>query len=273
MENDNVNPNCRKKGLGDDLRQSYMVMKNELVKFFRGRKILLFLVLIGLVLGLLTFLPYLLGHSLPKDKNALSALYITFIQIVTLLSVTLFTSTQIVSEFEERTALILFTRPIRKTSIFLGKMAASLLMGALFVSIYYAASCLVSLVIAGGIGGGMLKSYGLALLFVFTLSGMSMAVSSITKKASTSAMLTFFVIVLISPVVANILSSSGIASWWTLENLGDSISNVLDGYAVAMASMSMETSVIDAGRSAGMMVVWGLVYSAIALAVFKKRDF
>jgi len=104
-------------GISTYLKQSYVVMKNEIVKFTRGKKMLLFTALIFLVLILLTAVPYLLGDGLTDNATELAASYSSFVALIVLLFATLFASTSLVSEFEERTALILFTRPVKKSSI------------------------------------------------------------------------------------------------------------------------------------------------------------
>lgn len=260
-------------GIRDDLRQSIVVMKNELVKFVRGRKILLFLALLALVLGLLTLLPYALGNGLPKDKNTLSVMYLSFVSLIILLSATLFTSTQIVSEFEERTALILFTRPIKRSSIFIGKLLASLIMGAAFLGIYYVATCVVSLAVAGGIDVGIAKSFGIAMLYTFATSGVAIMLGTITKKASTATMLTFFMLMLIFPIVSSVLGASGVDTWWTLDSLSNTITGVLDGYISSRAMIGITVTPIDVGRAVAALAVWGIAFSAVAYALFRKRDF
>lgn len=271
--------NSGKKGIGDDLRQSFAVMKNELVKFFRGKKLLLFSALTVFVLCIITFLPYALGHSLPGDRNELSVRYISFVTIVIMLMAILFPSTQLVSEFEERTALILFTRPIKKISIFIGKMWASLLVGGMFVTVYYAVTCIVSLIVAGGIGGHMAESYGLALLYVGSMSGLAFLISSITKKASTSTMLTFFVTLLLAPIISGVLSTYNIETWWNITDVDDAIYGVLDGYLAHMTGMMSSMGMpftpepVDIGRSACTMVAWFVSTSVLAFIMFRKRDF
>ena len=58
-ETQNANNYIRMRGgVSTYLKQSYVVMKNEIVKFTRGKKMLLFTALIFLVLILLTAVPY-----------------------------------------------------------------------------------------------------------------------------------------------------------------------------------------------------------------------
>ena len=114
----------------DDFRQMGVIAQNELRKFIRGRKILLYVLLIGLIvslnIGFLVYYPDVLESltgTIDKQDMMLS-MYGGSLPFLILIGAVLFASYTIVSEFEERTYLLLFTRPIKKTSIFVGKFLA-----------------------------------------------------------------------------------------------------------------------------------------------------
>lgn len=135
-----------------------------------------------LVLALLTGMPYLFGGELPDTTTTLSSYYASFVVILVLLFATLFSSTSLVSEFEERTALILFTRPIKKSSILLGKLMASMVVGIIAVGIYYLVTAIISFIVAGGVASDLFVSFGLAVLYLFCMSGIALLISSVMKK-------------------------------------------------------------------------------------------
>ncbi|MFA5452261.1 MAG: ABC transporter permease subunit [Candidatus Methanomethylophilaceae archaeon] len=264
-----------KEGVADDLRQSYVVMKNEMTKFFRGKRMLLFLGLVVTVLLLITVLPYALGDGLSKDPKEIIQTYISFVYLLVLLAATLFASVTIVSEYEERTALILFTRPIKKSSIFLGKFSASLIIGIAFVGLYYLLVALISLIVAGGVDSEMAKSLLLAVMYVIGTFGVAILISSIMKKASTSTIITFVILLMILPIISAVIIVSLTPesidvftnpdvvfydAWWMLDQASNAIYGVL-------------STTVNVARESLVMVAWGLASTAVAFILFKRKEF
>ena len=67
-------------------RQGYVVMKNEIKKFFSGRRMFIFLAMVALILAILTVAPYLLGTELPDDPGRLSMGYIKMSPMIVLMA-------------------------------------------------------------------------------------------------------------------------------------------------------------------------------------------
>ena len=111
----------------DDLRQALIIGKYETIKFFSGKKIFVF----GGIVVALAILVGVLMHFFPDDmvttKNVTSQ-FVSFVTLLLLIGATMFSSVALVSEFEDRTAFTLFTKPVRKYSIFLGKFGAAYLL-------------------------------------------------------------------------------------------------------------------------------------------------
>lgn len=260
---DYINSPVRMKhNLGTYLKQAYIVMKNEMVKFTRGKKILVYGALMVLVLALLTGMPYLFGGELPDTTTTLSSYYASFVVILVLLFATLFSSTSLVSEFEERTALILFTRPIKKSSILLGKLMASMVVGIIAVGIYYLVTAIISFIVAGGVASDLFVSFGLAVLYLFCMSGIALLISSVMKKGSTAAIITFIIPLMIFSIISTILMMNDVATWWLPLDASNAILSLFD-----------PTVVTNVSQSAGVLAVWGFVTTIIAYLFFRKRNF
>ncbi len=256
--------NNRLNGLSDDLRQAFVVMKNEVTKYARGRKLLIFAALTALVLAVVTAALVIWGDGLGDSSANLGYLYVMIMSILVLIAVTLFASTALVSEFEERTALILFTKPIRKWTIFLGKFAASLLVTVGFVVIYYLIVIALSLIGPGYVDGAIFTSLGLAVCYTFGCAGIGFLISSVMKKASTSSILTFFTLaLLLDMLLAVVVIAAHIDNpWYVITYASGDILNVLN-----------PSEVVHVARSAAVMAVWGFATAAIAYLLFRKRDF
>lgn len=214
----------------ENMRQSAVVMRNEVLKFVNGKRMTLFLGLLGLILFVLTFAPYIVGDGLPDDPSQIAYSYLSMSTFVVLIASTLFASISIVSEFEERTALIVFTRPIRKSAIFIGKMLACLVVSFAFIALYYVFAALVSLVVAGGVDPDLFASMGMAFAYSFGTTGVALLVSSVMKRSNTSTILTFVVLLVILPAVSMVLAASDIDCWYMLDQAGNTITTVSEGY-------------------------------------------
>jgi ABC-type transport system involved in multi-copper enzyme maturation, permease component len=245
----------------DVTKKSAIVAKNEFTKYLRGKKLILCAGIMVLILGMISILPYVFGDGLPKESWELTYLFVFFADLIVILTATLFGSTTIVSEYEERTALITFTKPIRKISIFLGKFVAAAVVGILFTLIYYAATMAICYAVTGEIASATFNSMGLALLYVFATMGVAMLISSAMKKSSSATIMTFITLLLLMTVLSYALSSS-VETWWMLDQAKEMIMDVVEG----TETMSIMTAV-------GVMIAWGTVTSVLSYVLFKRRDF
>lgn len=232
MSNTDYKPGMGKVSItGDDLRQSLVIAKNEMRKFMRGRKIPLFILLVALFL-VLNIAPSLYWYqfgshlSTPEEIMLWNARYISFIALI---GAALFASFTIVSEFEERTYLLLFTRPVKKTTIFAGKFLACYAITLLVVLIYYGVSAVHSLVLEGAVTSKTFASIGMAMADIFAVSGLAVFFSTISKKGSISALMTFFLVLMIPSILSVILSvvQPGGDYWYLLNVAEGSISSVI----------------------------------------------
>ena len=129
------------------------------------------------------------------------------------------------SEYEERTALIIFTRPIRKVSIFGGKFMAAFLVNVAFTGLYYLVTAVVSLIVAHGIDPDLYTSFGLAVAFAFAVSGIAIFFSSFVKKASVATIFTFVTPLIVFPVVSMVIQMADMNVSWMLDQAAAAIAN------------------------------------------------
>ena len=205
-------------------RQAFVVMKNEIKKYFSGKRMYVFLALMGIIVFVIVFAPYMFGGKAnPVYFFMMSAL-------VVLMASTLFASISIVSEYEERTALIVFTRPIRKTSIFAGKALACIVLTVGFTALYYIIAAIVSLVVNGNVSTDLLTSFGLACAYAFGTIGIAMFVSSIMKKGSTATIITFVILAVIITAFSLVLNAANVNSTWMIDQAAGSIETCSQEY-------------------------------------------
>ena len=212
----------------ETFRQAYVVMKNEIKKYFSGKRMLLFLVLLGVILAILTSAPFLIGNDFSEGQ--MLTMYLSMAPLVVLMAVTLFASITIVSEYEERTALIVFTRPISKGSIFLGKLAASALVTVMFVALYYIYAIIMMAIYFGSVDSGVPTSFGLSCVYAIGCIGVAMLVSSIMKKSNTATILTFVILMIVVSAASMVLGIAGFDVSWMIDQASGSISTCSPGY-------------------------------------------
>jgi len=274
---------------GDDFRQIYVVAKNEITKFVRGKRFTLYVALILIIFALITVLPYLVGNDLGSTPGEVISRYVDSISFLVLLAATLFASITIVSEFEERTALILFTRPIKKTSIFIGKIIGCIVLETTMIVAFYAAMAVVVFVVGGSISAELMISLGMALLFVFAASSVAVLISSVMKKGSTCTILTFVLLLMIIPVITFTLGAAGIDTWFMLNTASESMATSIPEYVeinnagleeyadiFEQLGMNMERFILHAPdllKTSATMIAWGVGALILGWIAFIRREF
>ena len=248
----------------DDLRQAFIVSKYEVMKFISGKKILIFGILEALVLGLLAVVMFFFSNGEISTRGGLGS-YISFITLLMLVGATLFSSVTLVSEFEERTSLMLFTKPIRKSSIFIGKFLAAYFLNLFFVIIYYIVSAILVAIKTGGSDISLLPSLGYCAAYIFALTGIAILFSALMKKSSSASILTFVFILLVPSIITMVVvlatGSSDLSSYWyILDMASTSITYVIDG--------TVENGV----RDFFVMILWGLIPMIAAYFIFRRRE-
>ncbi len=262
----------------DDIRQAYVVAKNEIKKFMVGKKIILFGILVLVLEALNLIVPYVWGSGYSNSLEACSAL-LGNLNLFIIIAAILFTATSIVSEFEERTALVLFTKPIRKWSIFAGKLAASVAIMIAFMLAIYIYTAVVCLVACGDVPVELFTSLGLAICAAVATSGLAILLSSIAKKGSTASIMTLVIYLLVFSIIGALITQyAHIEVWWMLDEAISNISYCISGVPEIVSFdppiiVYHQVTDFELARSAAVMWVWGIVTSVAGYFLFSKRDF
>jgi ABC-2 type transport system permease protein len=249
-----------------DVKQVFAVMENEIVKFLRGKKIYIYLVIIGLLMALDVGISLAVENSagmklsLLKDGDAIAESLLGNLYLVLIIMATLFTAGAICSEFEERTALILLTKPIKRPTIVFGKFLASFAVGFATLLLYLIVAIVFKAIGNGHINGDLFAGMGVYLIYVMAISGVAMLVSAFAKKSSTSALLTLFMLLILPLILEAILGARDLDTWFLLGSLGGAGREVMMGGGQPF-------------RDVAAMIVWTVVTMAGSIFLFKKRQF
>ncbi len=245
----------------NDFVQIGVVAKNEIIKSVRGRKFLISTAIVFLVFLLITGLQMATnGWDDIKDIGQFMSVYFNMFPMVITLVVALLASVAIVSEFEERTALILLTKPIRRPTIVFGKFLASFAVGFATILLYLIVAIFFKAVGNGHIDGDLFAGMGVYLIYIMAITGVAMLVSAFAKKSSTSALLTLFMLLILPLILEAILGMKGLDTWFLLGSLGGAGADVISGGG-------------EPFRDIAAMLVWLIVTMAGSIVLFKKRQF
>lgn len=271
----------------DDMRQTVVIARNEVRKFLNSKRFAIYAAIMLLSMILITALPYVVGDGITGDKPIeVFYLYGNMAAMMAVLAATLFSSYAIVAEFEERTALILFTRPVRKISIFVGKMIACIAIEAIVLIAYFLLGLGVTYLKTHEQVPAFIPSLALALLYMLACSGIAMLVSSFAKKGGTAAVVTFIALMLIIPIVTSAMSTANIDTWFMLDTAGDAILTSMEEYVDMIngvmndieSGTGADLSIIklklaDPMKEALVLIVWGIGATIASWFAFKRREF
>src|SRR5438445_7262342 len=155
------------------LAQVITVASYEIRKYIRGRRLLGILILVGLILALFIGLPPALSIPYASTPNAFVSTFATFTGLLVVLSGALFAADALVSEHEKRTGYFLFPNPVRREVLVLGKIAASLIVSAAVLSLYYGGAALAALVVTKSLTLDLGLSYPYALEYIIAAVGVA----------------------------------------------------------------------------------------------------
>lgn len=211
-----------------DVYQTATVMRYELIKYLRGRRLLAIVLLTVLISAILLVVPPAVGSSCPNDPTQFALHMLGFlgtgstvsasisVPLLSVLSATFFGADAIVSEYESRTGYFLFTHPIRKTTIFTGKFLASALVSAATIGLFYVIAAASVQIVDGSVPMTIGVSYAYALAYLLAILAVAYFFSSVMPSSVYALVLTFFTFFLILPVIDAVASVAHFKPWFSV---------------------------------------------------------
>jgi len=280
MENANVVNNRER--LPSDLQQVMTVAKYDVLKHLRSKRLLGLLVLEGLLLGLTFGLPIALGADAAEDPTDYISAFIGWVDILIVLGATMFAGDAIVSEFQSRTGYLLFPNPVKRSTIFVGKYLSTLGIIVLMLVVYYGIAALLTFAMTGG--GTVLAVYSMLFAFAYgaAAAALGFLISSIFKGSTGSLILTFFTLLMILPLIAQLLPIGDIKPWFMLTFCGGVISTILiepyptdvmDSIPIGNGEFLNYWSYYpEVGLSLVVLAVYIAVCLGLGMYLFKRRE-
>jgi len=210
-----------------DIAQAVTVARYEVLKYLRGKKMLVVLLIMGLIFSLFLIIPPALGHDYPQDSNDFAMQFLGFAGLVIILCATFFASDALVSEFQQRTAFLILPNAIKRWVILAGKFIASVVASIIVIAIFYGSIAVIVGVIDGDVPSALASSLGLAVVYSLSIISVAYLLSSFLKSTVSSSVLTFFLFLLILPIIESVLTFSGVKPWFSLNFAGGTVTYIM----------------------------------------------
>ena len=190
-----------------------------------------------------------------------------------------FAGDAIAGEFESKTGYILFTNPVRRITLVIGKYLASYAAVILLILFGYAIVSISLLTIYGDVPIETAKSFGLCLLYAGSVLSVTFFFSSVSKGAMGATVMTLLFIMVISGVIGGVLMMAGKPSWFLMSTAGDSMTYVYGGLELFMEGLvphggilPFEMEPLDIGLCALSMVIYLVVGFVLSIWISGRRQ-
>lgn len=204
----------------------------------------------------------------------------TFMNFGTLLVVicgTFFGADSIVGEFQNRTGYLMFPNPMRRSSLFMGKYLASMTAGLLVLGLFYIGVGALSLLTLGAVDDDFGTSFAFAAEYLFAVMAVAYLISSLLKGSTGALVLTFFMFIMILPIVDSVSMFAGVKISASLTFSGDVMVYALsDPYPKDVVNtdygVTLHQYYPDPELSALVMAVYALVAAGLSMLLFKRKQ-
>jgi ABC-type transport system involved in multi-copper enzyme maturation permease subunit len=203
-------------GVTGEVSDTWLSIKFELRKHLRRKRLLIVTALAIVVPLIFYIIPRIEDVDFGASASSFAANTLGFLNVLIIISAALFAGDAICGEFEKKTGLLLFPTTQSRASIFIGKYIAALLATFLVVSLYCVVTTLEIMVVygAGEIPAELAESYLLALLFTTSAVSVVYFLSSILKRAISSTILGFVLLMMVMHVIQNVLWLVDVEPWF-----------------------------------------------------------
>lgn len=211
-----------------------------------------------------------------ESANEFANSNIGFINLLIIISAAVFAGDAVSGEFENKTGLSLFPTPQRRTSIFVGKFIAALLATFLVVILYYFITVLEIIQIygIGEISIELAKSFLLALIYATSAVSIIYFFSSILKRTITSALIGFFLMMMILPIITSVLIFANVDPWFIVTHSAGLITDVLgvaSGFQTGPRGVDLSSFDPDFLVGTSVMVVYTIIFFILGILVANRR--
>ena len=246
-----------------ELDRLAIVTRYELLKHFRRTRFYAVIAIVIAIELLILVIPKVLGEGYPDNvmtmANTLS-IGPTFAVIASIF----FAGDVIAGEFERKTGYILFSNPIKRTTVVTGKYLACFAATALILLALYGITTASLLGIYHQVPLEVWESFAYCLLYVGGVLAMALFFSSILRGSMGASLSTFFLMFMIFPILQGVLVMTGHDPWFILTYAGGIVSEV---YGTSTALMRPEI-----GQSLVVMVIYLVAFLFLSAVITRRKE-
>ncbi len=254
-----------------------IVIGYEFLKHIRRKRLYIILALTLIAeLAVLILVP-VLGDGFPDNVMVMAALLSVGPSLAGIGAI-FFAGDAIAGEFESKTGFILFTNPVKRSTLVIGKYLACYAAVALLVILGYVIVTISLLAIYGSVPIETLSSFGLCLLYAGAVLSVTFFFSAVMKGSMSATVITLVFIMVISPIVDSVLLMTGQPHWFLMSTNGDTIATVYGGYEAfmggfgGMGDMPFEMETPAIGLSVLSMSLYLAVGFVASLFISNRRQ-
>jgi len=253
-----------------------VVIRYEFLKHIRRKRLYVILALALVAeLAVIISIPLLMDGY--PDNMMVMAFLLTVGPSLASLGAVFFAGDAIAGEFESKTGFILFTNPVKRITLWLGKYLACSIAVVLLVAFSYLITAIALLAIYGEVPAEMAQSFGLALLFAGAFLSVTFFFSSISKGAMGATVMTLLLVMVVFGIIESVLMFTDNPSWFLLSTGGDSIAAVYGEYSVLLGELlphelPFEIETMNIGLAAVAMAVYLVVGLVLSIWISGRRQ-
>jgi len=209
--------------------QIFTVTKYELLRNLREKKLYAAVAISVAVSLSLVIIPVAFEFGLPPTVNDYFALPVGFVFVLIVICAAFFGSNSLLNDFHSKTGYVLFTNPIDRKSIWLGKFLAAESISIGIIGIYY-------LIIAGGalynfqtLSLEILASVAFSFVVITTVLSITFLISSVFRGPTGAVVLVFLLFIFALPLMEFIITLTTLSQpWYSIVFSSKIIGNILE---------------------------------------------
>jgi ABC-type transport system involved in multi-copper enzyme maturation permease subunit len=271
--------------LPSDFDQMTRVTKYELLNYMRSLRFIVLLIIVLVVLGALSGVTaYYRPVALIGTGLAFYGTWWGFIPFLIALCAALFGGDAISGEFQNKTGYFLFGHPVRRSSVYLGKMTAAFLGSGLIIAFYAAVTLGNGWYYVGAPPIQFWESVGFTLIYLLGALGFTFMFSSMFKSGAMSIIVTLVLLLFGFTIIDEVVTAlAHYEPWFSIVYGSGIIGNVFTvpfpahytSTLVHMGRFSVRMTTFNATIPEGIaiMLIYAVLGTITGYLLFRREDF
>ncbi len=252
----------------DNLQKLGIVFNYEFLKHIRRARLYIILgITLALEVLVLILIPTLTHKGFPSDVKAMAAL-LTIGPSLAGIGAVFFAGDAIAGEYESKTGFLLFTNPVKRIVLWIGKYLAGLFSVTLLMVFNYVIIAIALLGIYHTVPWQMFESFGLATYYGAAVLSTTFFFSAVSRGSMGATIMSLLFIWVVSGILESVLSFTNNPTWFILSAGARSIGTVYGGLQEFLSGLGVSGA--DLGNVGNFniatpgMGAWGMTIYLVA---------